>query len=241
MENKPVIDDITKLFIGPRGRLEELFRLFRISWEFLKGFRALHFVGPCVTVFGSARTRSELPEYDMARRVGAAAAKAGFAVMTGGGPGIMEAANRGARDAGGYSIGCNIILPHEQDANPYIDRVVTFHYFFVRKVMLLKYSQAIFVFPGGFGTLDELFEAVTLIQTKKVARMPILLFGKEFWSPLLELINSRLLENELISAGDEAIIRVTDDFEDALRVLDSIKGMHWKAGAPHWWLAECCR
>jgi uncharacterized protein (TIGR00730 family) len=234
-------DDISKLLVGPRGRFEELARLFRISWEFLRGFRALHFVGPCVTVFGSARTGEQLPDYEMARRVGAAAAGAGFAVMTGGGPGIMEAANRGAKEAGGYSIGCNIVLPHEQDANPYIDRVVTFNYFFVRKVMLLKYSQAIFVFPGGFGTLDELFETVTLIQTAKVSHMPILLFGKDFWSPLLDLINSRLLKHGLISDGDQNIFRVTDDLADAERVLESLRGMQWKGGTPHWWLAESPR
>lgn len=234
-------DDISKLLVGPRGRLEELFRLFRIGAEFLRGFRALHFLGPCVTVFGSARIKDGDAEYQLARQVGGLAAKAGFIVMTGGGPGIMEASARGAQEAGGYTVGCNIELPHEQDANPYLNRVVTFRYFFVRKVMLLKYSQAVIVFPGGFGTLDELFEVLTLIQTRKVTSCPVVLVGRDFWAPLVELIEQRLLTRGLISPGDERIFRVTDYVEEVQQVLESISKLQWKAGTPHWWLLECCK
>ncbi|MFN6195909.1 MAG: TIGR00730 family Rossman fold protein, partial [Planctomycetota bacterium] len=169
----------------PRSRFGELVRVVRIGAEFIKGFRALHFLPPCVTVFGSARFREDNRWYGMARDVGAGLARAGFTVMTGGGPGIMEAANRGAREAGGLSVGCNITLPHEQKHNPYLDRFVEFRYFFVRKVMLVKYSYAFVVLPGGFGTMDELFEAATLIQTRKIEDFPLVLMGTEYWRPLL--------------------------------------------------------
>src|SRR6185436_6522026 len=161
------------LLSGPRARLSELARVIRIAGEFLRGFRRLHFVGPCVTVFGSARFKEDHPYYTLARDIGRRLALAGATVMTGGGPGIMEAANRGAKEAGGYSIGCNIRLPLEQQPNPYLDRWVTFRYFFVRKVLLVKYSYAFVIMPGGFGTLDELFEAVTLIQTRKIESFPV--------------------------------------------------------------------
>src|SRR5262249_9523341 len=149
---------------------------------------ALHFVGPCVTVFGSARFKEDHPYYELARTVGQRLAKLGFTVMTGAGPGIMEAANRGAKDVGGYSVGCNIVLPHEQKINAYLDRVVTFRHFYVRKVMLVKYSYAFAVLPGGLGTLDELFEAATLIQTGKIQNFPVVLFRKDYWQPLVDLL-----------------------------------------------------
>jgi len=154
-----------RLLEGPRSRTDEFFRVVRIGFEFIKGFRALHWVGPCITMFGSARFDEGNKYYDLARQAGAEVARLGFTVMTGGGPGIMEAANRGAKDVGGRSIGCNIALPQEQKPNPYLDKMVLFHHFFVRKVMLVKYSQAFVIFPGGFGTMDEAFEAATLIQT----------------------------------------------------------------------------
>src|SRR5687767_11196232 len=166
-----------KFLWGPRLRGEELFRLGRILADFLRGFRALHFVGTCVTVFGSARFAEDHRYYTLARDTGAALARAGYTVMTGGGPGIMEAANRGARQAGGRSIGCNIELPWEQQPNPYLDLFVELRYFFVRKVMLVKYSTAFVALPGGFGTLDELFEAATLIQTRKILGFPLILMG----------------------------------------------------------------
>ena len=173
---------------GPRSRGSELKSLLTIVAEFIRGFRALHFVGPCVTVFGSARFKEDHPYYALARTVGQRLAQLGFTVMTGGGPGIMEAANRGAKEAGGRSVGCNIVLPEEQKPNPYLDRWVTFRHFFVRKVMLVKYSYAFVVMPGGIGTLDEFFETLTLIQTKKIESFPVILFVKDYWRPLVEFL-----------------------------------------------------
>lgn len=201
---------------GPHSRSFEFFRLCRIFWEFLKGFRALHFLGPCVTVFGSARFGSESPFYKQAQAMGSLLAQAGFTVMTGGGPGIMEAANRGAKEAGGYSVGANIVLPKEQKPNPYLDRWVEFRYFFVRKVMLVKYSYAFVAFPGGFGTLDEIFETATLIQTGKIKHFPLILVGKEYWRPLLSFITDTLLERGAIDSKDCDIFLVTDSLEEAL-------------------------
>lgn len=171
---------------GPRSRGFELMRALRIFAELIRGFRALHFVGPCVTVFGSARFGEEHPAYALGRAVGRELARAGFTVMTGGGPGVMEAACRGAKEAGGCAVGCNIELPHEQAPNPWLDRQVTFRYFFVRKLMLVKYAYAFIVLPGGFGTLDELFEIATLVQTGKVKDFPIVLMGSQYWAPLVE-------------------------------------------------------
>jgi len=183
----------------------------------MRGFRSLHFVGPCVTVFGSARFQAGHHYYEMARAVGAHLARAGFTVMTGGGPGIMEAANRGAREAGGYSVGCNIQLPVEQHPNRYLDRWVDFRYFFVRKLMLVKYSYAFIALPGGFGTLDEVFEIATLVQTGKIQQFPVILMGKDYWQPLLEFLRSRPLEQGLIGKEDYERILVTDSPEQAVR------------------------
>ncbi len=206
-----------RMLAGPRSRTEEFFRVVRICTEFIRGFRALHFVGPCVTVFGSARFGEEHRYYKIARESGAALARAGFAVMTGGGPGVMEAANRGARDEAGVSIGCNITLPMEQEPNPYLDKFVEFNYFFVRKVMLVKYSTAFVVCPGGFGTMDEVFETLTLIQTGKVGRFPIVLMGREFWAPLLDqFFEKRLLAEGTISPGDLDLLFVTDEIDEMI-------------------------
>ncbi len=207
---------------GPQSRRFEFLRVFRIAWEFLQGFRTLHFVGPCVTVFGSARFKPDHDYYKLAQNAGATLAKAGFTVMTGGGPGIMEAANRGAKEAGGRSVGCNIRLPHEQQPNPYLDTTVTFDYFFVRKVMLVKYSYAFIVMPGGFGTLDELFETLTLIQTGKIHNFPIVLVGSEFWKPMMQFIREHLAQEGVISPGDLDLIFMTDSVEEAVEYVRDV-------------------
>lgn len=200
---------------GPHSRFDELFTLFRIMADFLRGFRVLHFVGPCVTVFGSARIRPGTPEYELARRMGNGIARLGFTVMTGGGPGIMEAANRGAKEAGGCSVGCNIKLPFEQAPNEYLDRCVTLYYFFVRKMLLVKYSYAFVVMPGGAGTLDELFEAVTLVQTHKIQDFPIVVMGTEYWRELTDLL-TKMARLGTIGPSDLELIYVTDSVEEAL-------------------------
>jgi uncharacterized protein (TIGR00730 family) len=200
---------------GPRSRSAELWTVTRILREFVRGFRTLHFVGPCVTVFGSARFQPGHEYYELARRVGAALVDLGFTVMTGGGPGIMEGANRGAREAGGRSVGANILLPMEQSPNPYLDRVVTFRYFFVRKVMLVKYSYAFIVLPGGVGTMDELFESFTLIQTKKIKNFPVVLMGREYWSDLIELLEDMVRE-KTIDEADLRYLHVPDSVEEAM-------------------------
>jgi uncharacterized protein (TIGR00730 family) len=208
------------LLEGPRSRTAEFFRVLRIAREFIRGFRELHFLGPCVTVFGSARFDEEHRYYRTAREIGGRLAKLGFTVLTGGGPGIMEAANRGAKEAGGRSIGCNIILPQEQSANPYVDKVVTFRYFFVRKVMLVKYSQAFVILPGGFGTMDEAFEAATLIQTGKVFDFPVMFVGTEFWTPMFEFLKIRMLPERTIEAADYARFVLTDSVDEVIARLD---------------------
>jgi len=213
------VDDF-KLLQGPRKRLEELARLFRILREFLRGFRALHFVGPCVTVFGSARFDETHRYYALAHDMGAHFARLGLTVMTGGGPGIMEAANRGAREAGGRSIGCNIQLPIEQRPNPYLDRFITFRYFFVRKVMLVKYSYGFLVMPGGFGTLDELFEALTLLQTRKIENFRVVLMGTEYWRPMLESIERTMTAWNTVDPSDFRLIQVTDDPAEAMAIFE---------------------
>jgi uncharacterized protein (TIGR00730 family) len=202
---------------GPQQRGFELGRAFRIFFEFIRGFRSLHFAGPCVTVFGSARFKPGHQYYEMAREVGARLARAGFTVMTGGGPGIMEAANRGAKEAGGYSLGCNIKLPEEQKPNAFLDRWITFRYFFIRKVMLVKYSYAFIALPGGFGTLDEIFETATLIQTRKIQDFPLVLMGKEFWKPLVDFMRERLIAEKTIDPADSERILVTDSPEEAVQ------------------------
>jgi uncharacterized protein (TIGR00730 family) len=205
-----------RLFLeGPRSRAHELASVFRVGWEFLRGFRTLHFVGPCVTVFGSARFPEDHEYCALARRAGAGLARLGFTVMTGGGPGIMEAANRGAMEAGGYSVGCNIELPHEQKPNAYLDCWITFQHFFVRKVMLVKYSYAFVVMPGGFGTLDECFESATLIQTGKIEGFPVVLMGRQYWNDLEELLKGMIAAGT-ISPDDLDHLLFTDSVDEAM-------------------------
>jgi uncharacterized protein (TIGR00730 family) len=200
---------------GPRSRFAEFFTLLRVMRDFLRGFRTLHFVGPCVTVFGSARIKPDDPHYELAQKMGAAIARLGFTVMTGGGPGIMEAANRGAKDVGGRSVGCNIELPFEQVSNSYLDVCVRLHYFFVRKALLIKYSYAFVVMPGGAGTLDELFEALTLIQNGKIKNFPIVIMGTDYWRELIGFIQ-KMAQRAMIGPKDSSLIFATDSVDEAI-------------------------
>src|SRR5437762_710554 len=200
---------------GARSRFAEFFTLLRVMRDFLRGFRTLHFVGPCVTVFGSARIKLSDPHYELTRKMGAAIARLGFTVITGGGPGIMEAANRGAKEAGGRSVGCTIELPSEQPTNAYLDRCVRMHYFFARKTLLVKYSYAFVVMPGGAGTLDELFEALTLIQTGKIKNFPIVIMGTDYWKELLYFID-KMAQRGMIAASDLKLIYATDSVDEAI-------------------------
>ncbi len=218
----PAPEEERKFLQGPQRRGIELVRALRIFWEMLRGFRSLHFVGPCVTVFGSARFKEDHPYYVLAREVGAGLARAGFTVMTGGGPGIMEAANRGAKDAGGISIGCNIELPQEQKPNAYLDRWITFRHFYIRKLMLVKYSYAFIALPGGFGTLDEIFETATLIQTHKIRDFPMVLMGQSYWQPLIAFMRERLIAEKTIDPIDCDRILVTDSPGEAVRSVTDI-------------------
>ncbi len=204
---------------GPHTRRHELRQATRVFVECIRGFRALHFVGPCVTVFGSARFDEKHPFYELGERVGASLAKTGMTVVTGGGPGLMEAANRGARSVGGRTIGCNITLPNEQKPNPYLDSMVEFRYFFVRKLMLVKYSYAFVALPGGIGTLDEIFETAVLIQTGKVKDFPLVLVGREFWAPLVALLRDRLLAAKTIDAIDVDRFVLTDSPEEVASIV----------------------
>ena len=205
---------------GPRSRFAEFFTLLRVMRDFLRGFRTLHFVGPSVTVFGSARIHRDDPHYELARKMGAAIARLGFTVITGGGPGIMEAANRGAKEVGGRSVGCTIELPSEQPTNAYLDRCVRLHYFFVRKTLLVKYSYAFVVMPGGAGTLDELFEALTLIQTAKIKNFPIVIMGTDYWKELLHFIRT-MAQRGMIADADLKLIYATDSIDEAIAHIQS--------------------
>lgn len=196
--------------------------IFKVMSEFVEGFEKLSKIGPCVTIFGSARIKSGHPYYKMAEEIAFQLVQQGYGVITGGGPGIMEAGNRGANRAGGKSVGLNIYLPHEQKGNPYIDqdKLITFDYFFVRKVMFTKYSQGFIVMPGGFGTLDELSEALTLIQTKKIGRFPIVLVGKKFWSGLIDWLKKVLVAEKMIHEDDLYLFNLVDRPEEAVKVID---------------------
>jgi uncharacterized protein (TIGR00730 family) len=214
--------DEVQFFQGPQSRGFELGKALGIFCELMRGFRTFHFLSPCVTVFGSARFGEGSRHYALAREVGARLARAGFTVMTGGGPGLMEAANRGAKDAGGVSVGCNIELSREQRPNPYLDRWIGFRHFFVRKLMLVKYSYAFIAMPGGFGTLDEIFEVATLIQTETIKQFPLVLMGREFWQPLMDFLSGRLLAGGMIDSTDYQRFLLTDSPDEAARSVTEV-------------------
>lgn len=242
MVKKPIIPAGKESYLeGPKPRGYELGFGLRVFWEFIRGFRALHFVGPCITVFGSARFPEGHPYYEMARAVGKAVAGMGFTTMTGGGPGVMEGANRGAREAGGRSVGCNIILPFEQHPNPYLDKWVNIKFFFVRKTLLLKYSYAFFILPGGWGTMDEMYEVLTLIQTGVVHHFPVVLMGKEYYAELLDFMEKMPREGT-IHAEDMRFVKVTDDVEEGMAHIQQYVKAYYKVvprpGRPRWWLME---
>jgi len=225
---------------GPQSRWKELKFAFNTMLELVRGFRALHFIGPCITIFGSARFKEDHPYYELTRKASARFARLGFTILTGGGPGLMEAANRGSRDVGGRSVGCNIQLPIEQMPNPYLDKWVYLKHFFVRKVLLVKYSFAFVVMPGGFGTLDEYFEALTLIQTRMIKDFPIIIFGREYHKELIEHIEM-MEHNATITARDKSLFLVTDDVEEAVALIveKSIKQHGLKPEEkPYRWLFE---
>lgn len=232
----------TEFLDGPRSRWQEFKFLFKVMNEFFYGFRKLHFTGPSITVFGSARFDENNPYYILARKMGQEIAKLGFTVITGGGPGIMEAANRGAKEMGGRSIGCNIILPHEQHPNKYLDKWVDFDLFFVRKTLLSKYSYGFVVMPGGFGTLDEFFEALTLIQTGKFKKFPVILMGKEFHADLINHLQ-KLAAEKTIDPADLDLFLFTDSVEEAIAHINkyAIEGFGLKKRrvmTPKRWLWE---
>jgi len=207
-----------KFLEGPQNRWNDFRFSFNVLLEFIKGFRALHFAGPCVTIFGSARFKEGHPYYEQTSEIAGEIAKLGFTIMTGGGPGIMEAANRGAKEVGGRSVGCNIVLMHEQRPNPYLDKWVNIKYFFVRKTLLIKYSYAFVVMPGGFGTLDEYFEAITLIQTQKISQFPVIIFDKDFHKELMAHIET-MKANATISSDDTKLFLVTDSVDEAIEYI----------------------
>ena len=239
-KNKLITNE--SLFIrGPLSRLKELGFAFKVFFNFIKAFRVMHFVGPCVTVFGSARFTQESEHYKNAAKIGAELSKIGITVMTGGGPGIMEAANKGAYEAGGYSVGCNIVLPFEQKPNPYLNKWINIPYFFLRKVILVKYSYAFIMMPGGIGTLDELFEALTLIQTNIIKSFPVVIFDSQYHKELCEHIHL-MVKKESISSKDMKLLFITDSIEDLVTHIEtySIKkfGLVKKSVNPKWWLGE---
>lgn len=224
---------------GPKSRGYELHFAWRVFSQFIKGFRNLHFLGPCITVFGSARFKEDHPYYAQAREFGKRIAEMGLTTMTGGGPGIMEAANRGAFENGGRSVGCNVVLPFEQKANPYLHKALTFEHFFVRKVLLVKYSYAFIIMPGGFGTMDEFFETLTLVQTKTITQFPIVLFGKEYYQPILMAIED-MLKQGTISKEDMSLVLVTDSVDEAMTYIHSYLSTNYKVRnrKKHLWLFE---
>jgi uncharacterized protein (TIGR00730 family) len=224
---------------GPKSRGFELSFAHRVFWQFLRGFRKLHFMGPCITVFGSARFKEDHEYYKAAREFGKHIAEMGFTTITGGGPGIMEAANRGAFENGGTSVGCNIRLPFEQKPNPYTNESITFEHFFVRKVLLTKYSYAFIIMPGGFGTMDEFFETLTLVQTKTITLFPIVLFGKSYYSELWEMLE-HMVARGTIAREDLSLVLLTDDIGEAMQHIRMYIGKNYKVKPRKrvWWFFE---
>lgn len=224
---------------GPKSRSFELVFAFRVFMQFIRGFRILHFAGPCITIFGSSRFKEDHEYYNIGREFGKRIAEMGFVTMTGGGPGIMEAANRGAFENGGTSLGCNIQLPFEQKPNKYLTKSITFEHFFVRKVLLTKYSYAFIIMPGGFGTMDEFFETITLVQTKTVIKFPIVLFGREYYKDLMEMIE-HMVAKGAIAKDDLSLVLFTDDVNEAMDHIISYISRHFrvKPRKRSWWLLE---
>jgi len=225
---------------SPHSRAYEFRFSIKIWWELVKGFRGLYFIGPGITVFGSARFKEDHPYYKAAQEFGKKIAEMKFATITGGGPGIMEAANRGAFEAKGVSVGCNIVLPHEQKENPYLTKSVTFDHFFIRKVMMVKYSYAFIIMPGGFGTMDEFFETLTLIQTKIIHQFPVVIYGKEFYKDLRELIIS-MIKEKTVSEDDLKLVLFTDDIDEAMTHIKTYIDSNYEISytrKPKWWLFE---
>jgi uncharacterized protein (TIGR00730 family) len=239
-EPKRIIPPKEQVFLeGPKSRGYELGFALRVFAQFIKGFRTLHFTGPCVTVFGSARFKEDHPYYIAAREFGRQLAASGLTTITGGGPGIMEAANRGAFENGGASVGCNIQLPFEQKANPYVHTSITFEYFFVRKTLLEKYSYGFIIMPGGFGTMDEFYETLTLVQTKMITRFPIVLFGKSYYQPLIDYMNF-MATQKTISAEDLNLVLLTDSVDEAMEHIGKYITTNYKVKPRKrlWWLFE---
>ncbi len=224
---------------GPKSRSYEFIFSIKLWMQFIKGFRTLHFIGPCITVFGSARFKEDHIYYQKAREFGKRIAEVGFTTMTGGGPGIMEAANRGAFENGGMSVGCNIKLPFEQKVNIYVNKSITFDYFFVRKALLIKYSYAFICMPGGFGTMDEFFETLTLIQTKSITQFPVILFGKDYYKELSDLM-ADMVKAQTINPEDLQLVLITDSVDEAMHHIRTyIMGNYKiKERKKLWWLLE---
>lgn len=212
-------NDLSEQYVIDHFRAKDTWRIFRIISEFVDGFEAMRKVAPAVAIFGSARVAEDTAEYEQARAIASTLTARGFSVITGGGPGVMEAANRGAAENGGVSVGLNIELPFEQRPNAYSNKLLSFRYFFVRKLMFVKYSMAFVILPGGFGTLDELFEAITLIQTRKIRPFPVILVGRTFWKGLIDWINGPVLAQQMISPEDLDILRIVDSPEEVLEVI----------------------
>jgi len=239
-ETKRIIPAKEQVYLeGPKSRGYELSFAIKVFFQFIKGFRNLHFVGPCITVFGSARFKEGGRYYEKAREFGKRIADIGFTTITGGGPGIMEAANRGAYENGGMSVGCNIKLPFEQKANKFVHKTITFDYFFIRKTLLIKYSYAFICMPGGFGTMDEFFETLTLIQTQTITQFPIILFGKEFYKDLEELMGD-MVKAKTINPEDLQLVLITDSVDEAMEHIRKYITANYKIRPRKrlWWLIE---
>ncbi|GAC1419796.1 MAG: TIGR00730 family Rossman fold protein [Flavisolibacter sp.] len=239
-ELKPIIPPKSHVYLdGPKSRTYELGFAFKVLLQFLKGFRTLHFIGPCITVFGSARFKEDNRYYQSAREFGKRIAQMGFTTMTGGGPGVMEAANRGAFENGGMSVGCNIRLPFEQVGNKYVSKSITFEHFFVRKTLMIKYSYAFIIMPGGFGTMDEFFETLTLVQTKTITTFPLVLFGKEYYKELMEAI-VEMAAKGTISSEDMNLVLLTDDIDEGMNHISRYIQTNYKIkpARTKWWLFE---
>ena len=240
MSNKVIKNRLEEYLEGPKSRSKEFSFAWSVFWQIIKAVRTLHFIGPCITVFGSARFKEGHKYYEAAREFGKRIGQMGLTTMTGGGPGVMEAANRGAFESGGYSVGCNIQLPFEQKHNPYMHKWFTFKHFFVRKTLLVKYSYAFIIMPGGFGTMDEFFETLTLVQTKTITQFPVVLYSKEFFQPLMDYMHF-LASEGTISESDLDLVLLTDDMDEAMdHIRTYITGNYTirKRPKPYWGFFE---